>query len=98
MPQPDRTPDAATPRELIAALRADAEKWRGRAAAEGNYTDPDAERTLALLDEYDRLRRAVAGALEWWDGQQSVSMPRFLEDVTALMIHFRAVVGDEATE
>jgi hypothetical protein len=50
-------------RELdLNAIRADAEKWRDRATAEGAYTDPKAEQTLALLNEIARLRQVIAAA------------------------------------
>jgi hypothetical protein len=43
----------------FAEVRADAEKWRARAAADGGI-DRKAEETLALLAELDRLRLVEA--------------------------------------
>jgi hypothetical protein len=44
---------ADSPHDTLAEALRDAGKWRERAAAEGNYTDPAAERTLALLAVID---------------------------------------------
>jgi predicted RNA-binding Zn-ribbon protein involved in translation (DUF1610 family) len=53
--------ESSTEKTLRETVRADAKKWRDRAAAEGAH-DPKADQTLALLDEIDRLRAAMAAA------------------------------------